>query len=186
MAERVGLFAAWWHDDPLPPLPAWPELASRATDDIRQLAGVTGLDSSEARSRLRDGHRAYLAIVGSEVIGCGWSATRRAEIGVLDLSFELPPGNRYLWDFVTFPAWRGRGVYPRLLQAILAAEGSEASRFWIGYDWDNVASARGVEKAGFQVVGEVDRLPDRLALVALGPRERAEAIAAIVGVELLH
>ena len=42
------------------------------------------------------------------------------------LSWPLGPQDRHLWDFVTLPAYRGRGVYPHLLQAILRAESEGA------------------------------------------------------------
>lgn len=43
----------------------------------------------------------------------------RAEI---DDRFAVPQADRYLWNFVTLPTYRGRGIYPRLLDAIVDAE----------------------------------------------------------------
>src|SRR5262249_35635739 len=53
--------------------------------------------------------------------------------------------------------WRGLGIYPRLLQAILAREAGEAQRFWIGHVRENRASGRGIVKAGFGTIGATDR-----------------------------
>jgi hypothetical protein len=77
---------------------------------------------------------------GGESVAYGWVADAGAAIGELDVAFRLEANDRYLWDFVTLPAWRGRGVYPHLLQAILRAE--EGGRFWIINAPENVASAR--------------------------------------------
>ena len=96
-------------------------------------------------------------------VGWGWVAAREAEIPELGITFALLPGDRYLWDFTTLPAWRGHDVYPALLQAILVAE--EATRFWIGHDRDNAASARGMAKAGFREVGTAHRRAGRPAPV---------------------
>mgnify|MGYP001359646024 CR=1 FL=1 len=118
-------------------------------------------------------------------MGWGWVATREAEISELGLTIALPPGNRYLWDFVTRPAWRGRGIYPSLLQAIVAREG--ATRYWIGYDEGNLASARGVARAGFVRVGSVLRAGDGgLAFAPDGPPERARAAARLLGLPVVH
>ena len=74
--------------------------------------------------------------------------------GVLDagLHWELEPGECGLWDFATLPAWRGRGMYPCLLQAIFEQE-AEARSFWIGHLGENTASRRGICAAGFQLIG---------------------------------
>jgi GNAT superfamily N-acetyltransferase len=87
--------------------------------------------------------------------GYGWSASGPAHIGGLELHLTVPPGERYLWDFVTLPDFRGRGLYPLLLQDIIRRQRQEASWFWIGHDTHNEASRRGILKAGFQLAGRV-------------------------------
>ncbi|MCX7624224.1 MAG: hypothetical protein N2Z82_10810, partial [Thermomicrobium sp.] len=140
-----------------------------------------GSPPAELLARRRDGHRPVVALVGDVPVAYGWVATRRAHIGALDLTFTVPERERYLWDFFTAPAWRGWGIYPRLLQAIVR-ETLDADRFWIGYDAPNVASARGIAKAGFRKVVEIVRLPDgRLALRPVGPPERVTAAARLLG-----
>ena len=72
------------------------------------------------------------------------------------------------------PPWRGHDVYPALLQAILVDE--EATRFWIGHDRENAASARGMAKAGFREVGTAHRRADgQLLFVPSASAERAAA-----------
>jgi GNAT superfamily N-acetyltransferase len=182
--EPIGVFATWWRGDPLPNLRHLGGFTGGPTDDIGLLARLTGREPDVVRARLGQANRAYVARIGAEIVGYGWSAARDVAIGELGLGFTLPSGDRYLWDFATLPVWRGRGVYPHLLQAILRSEEGAASRFWIGYDWDNVASARGVARAGRRVVAEVDRLPSGLILRGAGPVDRTEALAAVLGVTL--
>ena len=83
------------------------------------------------RRRFDAGHRAYVALWDGEPAAWGWVATTAAEIGELESSFAIPRGERYLWNFVTFPSHRGLGIYPRLLDAIVRLESAEAGRFWI-------------------------------------------------------
>jgi GNAT superfamily N-acetyltransferase len=181
-----GLVYAWWAGDPLPALPTLSALSVAPTIDANLLASVRRNLATEMAARLADGHRAYLAYWEGEPVGFGWSATRRAAIGELGLAFALPVGDRYLWDFVTLAPWRGRGIYPRLLQTILVAEASEASRFWIGHDLDNVASRKGILTAGFHEVGSIHvARSGRLQLEAHGPLDRAEATAKLMGVPLI-
>jgi len=65
------------------------------------------------------------------------------EVGAGDIFWPITPPDRVLWDSATMPAFRGRGIYPQLLQAILRREESEAEKFWVGHRADNIASQRG-------------------------------------------
>jgi hypothetical protein len=120
-------------------------------------------------------------------VAYGWSAHRSAVIGELGITLRLSDGERYLWDFVTLPEWRGRGIYAGMLQAIPAQE-ADAHRFWIGHDFDNRASARGILKAGFQPVNALYRTAEgRFVLYAYPEVEGRPAVLkrAAAGAEVL-
>lgn len=183
-AEPIGLMHTWWRGDPLPVLPPLPHLTMAPTDDRDLLHDLTGLDEGELRERLERGHRPWLARIGDEPVAYGWVATQEAAIDQFGLTLLFLPGDRYLWDFVTLPAWRGRGIYPRLLQSIVLHDG-EGEQLWVGHDLDNVASLRGIARAGFVAVGTLYRLPDRgYEFVSSGPIERAAAAAVLLEVPL--
>jgi ribosomal protein S18 acetylase RimI-like enzyme len=63
----------------------------------------------------------------------------------------MAPDEAYIWDCVTLPTYRGRGLYSALL-AYMLAELREAGvrRTWIGASLDNQASIKGFMNAGFQ------------------------------------
>jgi hypothetical protein len=160
-------------------------VAARADDDDEVLAELAGIDLGEVAAHRRSGNQPYVARLDGELVAVGWSTRSTVEIGELDLTFMLPPGNSYLWGFVTAPAWRGRGFYPRLLQAILRAEGDEVCA-WIGHEPPNVASARGIIRAGFSCVGNVFRTTaGSFVLAPSGPIARARAGAALLGAVVL-
>ncbi len=152
------VFYRWGRRDPRPALPPLPGFSAGVTDDARLVAELAQLDLAEVLARMQTGHRPYVARIAGVPVAYGWSATRQATIGEVGLRFAIPVGNRYLWDFATLRAWRGRGVYPQLLQAIVAHEAG-AERFWIGHVPANLASARGIVKAGFRSVGVINRVP---------------------------
>ena len=182
-AAPVGRFHAWWRGDPLPALPLIPDLHMEPTDDVRRATDLLPLPAAEVEERMRLGHQLWLACVGGDLVAWGWNATRQFAIGELGIARSLPPGTRYLWDFVTVPERRGRGLYPRLLQAIVASEPT-VDQFWLGHDLDNTGSARGIAKAGFAEVGLLYRGDRGFALVPTGPPERAAAAAALFGVPI--
>lgn len=182
--DFVGPWYAHWPDDPLPPLSPLPGFTTAPATDDRALAALAEIDLAEVATRRAAGNMPYLAYLAGQAVACGWSTAGIVEIGELGLTFALPPGNRYLWGFVTAPHYRGRGVYPRLLQAILSAEGS-ATRAWIGHEPHNTASARGILNAGFRCVGDVFRTPaGTFLLTPAGPLDRARAGADLLGATL--
>lgn len=180
------VLATWWRSDPLPPLPKLDEFAVHPTADVRTLARLSGLAAEEIQTRLQAGHRPYLGYLAGAPVAYGWVATRRAAIGELGLDFPIPPSHRYLWDFATLPAWRGRGIYPQLLQTILRNEMRQAGYFWIIYAPENRASGAGIAKAGFSTVGLLSLQPTgRPGLTPQGDEQRARWGAALLDVPLL-
>lgn len=178
--------ATWWSGDPLPSLAPLPDFHARAIMDVALLARLAALDPFEVERRQAGGHQPYVALLGDAPVAYGWVAGAGAEIGELGVSFVLPRGDRYLWDFATLPAWRGRGTYPHLLQGIVAAEAAEAARLWIIHAPENRASCRGIAKAGFAPVGELSFRADGSAGFRSYDRpERARVGAALLGVPLL-
>jgi hypothetical protein len=73
-----------------------------------------------------------------------------------------------------------------LLQAIIAAETADAERFWVLHHRDNVASARGIEKAGFAIVAEITFLAQGgLGLVDASRNGRTTAGADLLGLPVV-
>ncbi|HWQ13114.1 MAG TPA: GNAT family N-acetyltransferase [Roseiflexaceae bacterium] len=179
--------ATWWISDPLPGLRPLAGFTAALAEDDAALARLNRIPLEEVRARRAAGHRPYVGALDGVPVTYGWVATREASIGELGLSFRLPEGERYLWDFATLPEWQGRGLYPRLLQAILAAEVCEARRFWIIHAPENLPSGAGMGKAGLEPVGALSF--DAMGGVALRPtsaRERAAAGARLLGVPLIE
>ena len=121
---------------------------------MNSLKSITSLRQKSIDRRI-DGHRPYVARMDGQPVAYGWLATSKVSIGELDINVELPPDDRYLWDFATLPNWQGRGLYPRLLQSILEQEIQNAKRFWIIHAPENLPSGAGMSKAGFEFVGQL-------------------------------
>ena len=177
--------ATWWASDrlldltPLSNFHVW-----LATDD-EQLATINHISLAEVAQRRRDGHLPYVGYMDETAVTYGWVAARKAAIGELNLVFPIAADTRYLWDFATLPEWQGRGLYPRLLQAIVQAK--RAERFWILHAPENLPSGAGMQKAGFQAVGQLSFQRDNsLGLIPFGNPERARIGADLLGVALIE
>jgi len=144
----------WWRGDTLPNLPAM-SLSIRVSDDRERIAQLNSISLEEFDRRVQTGNYAYLASIEDALVAYGWVATQDAGIAEIKLTFTLPPQNHYLWDFQTLPEWRGRGIYPHFLQAIIRQEIHHVERFWILFQPGNVAAEHSIQKAGFLFVGEL-------------------------------
>jgi GNAT superfamily N-acetyltransferase len=150
------------------------------------MARLANLETAEVAKRLSEGHRPYVAWLDGEPVAYGWVATLAAYVGELDLTIKLPQADRYLWDFATLPAWRGRGIYPHLLQSILMAEAPFVERFWIIAAPENRASSAGINKAGFTSIAHLSfQREGQPGLIGIDGAERAAVAAEVLQVTLL-
>lgn len=173
-------FATRHRDDPMRALDALDGLSISLEPSAEVMARLQGRNIEEIQARLEAGNRAYVARLDGAPAAWGWVATRDAQIGELSASVRLPNDERYLWNFVTLPAFRGRGIYPRLLHAIVRMESTNASRFWIAYAPENHASGAGILKAGFTALAELSfDVEGRAALKSIAP-DGARTVARVL------
>ncbi len=178
--------ATWWINDRLPVLPTLSDFEVRPAQDDPELAALARLPIAEVEARRAAGHRPYVGYSAGLPVSYGWVATHSASIGELDLTFDLPQSDRYLWDFATLPEQQGRGLYPRLLQSIALQEAGAAQRLWIIHAPENLPSGAGMRKAGFEAVGQLSfRADQRVGLMPIGLMARALAGAELLGVPLI-
>jgi GNAT superfamily N-acetyltransferase len=167
--------------DPTPALTPLAGLVVRRVASASTMAALQRRDDADMQRRFVAGHRAYVAYLDDAPAAFGWVATTSAEIGELASTFAIPQGERYLWNFVTLPAYRGLGIYPRLVDAIVRAEAAEAERFWIAYAPENRASGSGIRKAGFTALAELSFDGDgRPALKSVVP-DAAGIVSRLIG-----
>lgn len=183
-ARAIGTVYSWWKGDLLPSVPTVGGFSAARANDVHHLARLNALSVEEVQRRLLEENVPYLGTCHDIPVCYGWSAHRRGHIGALDLTLVMPERNRYLWDFATLPEWRGRGLYPLLLRYLVSTEAQEAQRFWIGHDAENVASGRGILRAGFQPAAEMWTDGSASWFVPLGALPRAEAAAELFGLPL--
>jgi hypothetical protein len=77
-------------------------------------------------------------------------------IGELNLRIRLLPGEAYIWDCVTIPAFRRNRLYSALLGYIIRELHADGfCRAWIGADMENIPSQQGIAHAGFHHIGDL-------------------------------
>lgn len=183
--KPMWLLWSWWRGDALPICSVVSDLTVEESTHVELLSHLMGIPEAALREQLWLGDRAYLARLGTLPVAVGWSATGAVALFGGRVTLHIPPNNRYLYGFVTHPDWRGRGMYPHLLQAILRTE--EQEHFWIMHLLENTPSQRGILKAGFRVAGRLSFLSTgELGLIPPpGDSERAQVAEHLLGLPLV-
>ena len=184
-SKPMWLLWSWGRGDALPICESVSGLTVEASTHVELLSTLMNIPEAALSEQLWLGHRAYLARLGTLPVAVGWSAT--GEVALLGgrATLHVPPQHRYLYGFVTHPDWRGRGIYPHVLQAILRTEQQE--HFWIIHLLENTPSQRGIHKAGFRLAGRLSFFPiGGLGLIPPpGDSERAHVAEQLLGLPLI-
>jgi GNAT superfamily N-acetyltransferase len=147
-------------DEPLPLVVPRVQVEFRRVDLESAPAFATSIDSitlaESTTKRLESGRQCYAAWMAGQLAAYGWVSFEDEYIGELNLRLKLLAGEAYIWDCATLPAYRGKRLYSALLVYILGELRAQGlCRAWIGADLDNVASQRGMARAGFHHVADL-------------------------------
>ncbi len=157
--RRAGTIWVLDLDEPVPVVtPEVPAAFRRAGPDLAPalVSAMDGVSSGGLIKRFENGRRCYIAQVEDQIAAYGWVSLDDEHIGELNLRIKLLPGEVYIWDCATIPAFRRKHLYSALLGYIieeLRAEG--LCRAWIGADMDNRPSQQGMARAGFHHVADL-------------------------------
>ncbi|MFI5283882.1 MAG: GNAT family N-acetyltransferase [Candidatus Dormibacterales bacterium] len=84
-------------------------------------------------SRLARGCQCFEARVGGDLAGYGWLSSGPEWIGEIQVRLSPGPGEGYIWNCVTLPEHRRRGVFSALLRGITGGgRAAGLTRMWIG------------------------------------------------------
>ncbi len=180
--------ATFWKEDQLPILKEAEAVKARKTFEIPLLVCITGQTETEIERRFQTQNDAWILEYQQVPVAFGWVARSAAPIGELGQHVTVPEGQVYLWNFRTLPAWRGKGFYPLLLQAIMRQEiAGGTEKLWILTAPENIPSFKGVQKAGFSLVGELAyNEQNSVVLVPEEESDRVDAAAHFLNMPQVH
>ncbi len=158
-ARRAGTIWVLNLDEPVPAVQ--PRVATTfrriGADLVPALVSTLDRDASvELLQRFETGRRCYTAWVGDQLAAYAWVSFDEEHIGELNLRIRLLPGEVYIWDCATVPAFRRNGLYSALLGYVIRELYIDGfCRAWIGADMDNRPSQLGMARAGFHHVADL-------------------------------
>lgn len=110
-------------------------------------------DSEDYQNRFLQKHILCCWKKENVIISYGWlNPNERHYLGELALEMNLENKIEVLYDFFTAEAYRGKGLYPSLLQKMCLRDSKPKIIYAFS---DNFSSIRGIEKAGFQFLGKL-------------------------------
>jgi GNAT superfamily N-acetyltransferase len=157
--RRTGTIWALNLDEPIPNVTPLISAAFQRVgpEFLPALVEVIGSDASaEILRRFERGRRCYMVWVDGELAAYGWVSFDQEYIGELNLRLRLLPGEAYIWDCATVPAFRRQRLYSALLTYIITELRAENfCRLWIGADLENLPSQKGIARAGFKPIADM-------------------------------
>jgi ribosomal protein S18 acetylase RimI-like enzyme len=171
-------------NEPVPPLPVTGiHFAFCAPGQEAALAAAMHEPHATARARVAEGGSAALALTADgRIAGYGWIRYGAIRIDDLPLRLPLPADHAYIWDCLTVPELRGRGIFPGLLRFMLAAlqQRKGTRQAWAGVAPGNDASLHAFARAGFRVVAQIGMAQGRVRVRTL-PTARPDEVAVLAG-----
>jgi len=112
------------------------------------------------RGYFEEGEQGYYVYYKNNVVACGWLFLNLGSNDIKKKYIVIPKGFVWLHDFWTHPNFRGKGIYPTLLQMIcrdVISKNLVSSPHNILIDTDrgNIASNKGIIKANFELIGNI-------------------------------
>ena len=109
------------------------------------------VDRYQFQARLERGEQFWTAQLEAKIVSYCWATHNPVEIGEVHCVVNPRGDETYLYDAFTCAEYRGHNLYPALLQGILQhSRQAGIRRALIFVLSNNVASIRGVQKAGFR------------------------------------
>ena len=148
----MALFT-FWTGDTLADITGIADTEIKKVFDIPLLSNLTSLSEQALEKRFQSGNEAWVLFYQRLPVSFGWISRGRITIGELSKELVLPQGDAYFWNFRTLEAYRGKGFYPQLLQAMVRNESRISASIWIIAAPEDRSSFRGIIKSGFTPVG---------------------------------
>ncbi len=125
--------------------------------DVGELAQAMNQEPRAVLQRFEAGRECYAFRDSKSTLAAyAWVSFEEEEIGEMQLRIQLRPGEAYIWDCATLPAFRQQHLYASLLVRVTAELRAQGfCRVWIGTAQDNVPSQKGVARAGFRPVADL-------------------------------
>jgi hypothetical protein len=167
-----------------PPDPSPFEVREVPAGAAAGVVAAMGGEGELAGLRLARGCRCFSvfssALAGEEVLAYGWLSSGAEWIGEIRLEIKPEPGEAYIWNCLTLPAQRRRGMFRAMLVRICSVLRDEGgARLWIASSRGGTVST--LAAVGFRpvlAIGEVNLADVRLLRTTAAPAAEPALVSA--------
>jgi prolyl-tRNA synthetase len=135
------------------------ELDVKRINELKQIRELSPAKLNQFKNRFSKGDRCFIAkTVNDEICHYSWLRERGVmHIFEVNKKFVIQSNMCWIFDCRTKDSFKGRGIYPKLLSRLsnVLLENSHINEVYIDVSAKNVASIKGIEKAGFKPTREV-------------------------------
>ena len=135
------------------------EVTATGNADTQALAAFHfyGHSQTDIWGYLADGQQCYVAKCKGQVISCYWRKSGFYYDYYLKRRIDLDDNEEYLLGFFTLPEFRGKGIFPYLLEVTSRERVQNCPKLQaiIFIRINNTTSLRSVHKLGFKIVGRI-------------------------------
>ena len=134
------------------------EIKELTFSEIDRMLAVMYLSRADIYDRFDRGERCFAVLDGEHIRTYFWVQFSVRELDRLYLKVDLEPNQAWFYNAITVKSARGQGYYTNIIRHMakkLKAEGFE--EFFIDAEERNLASIRGMEKAGCKPVVRIQR-----------------------------
>jgi len=132
------------------------EIKELVLSDIDQMLAVMYLSRANICRRFGRGERCFAVIDDGGIATYFWAQFGARYIDGLRLTFNLKSNQAWFYNAITVKRARGKGYYPNIIRYMnqtLASDGFD--EFFIDVEEKNLASIRGMKKAGFKEIVKI-------------------------------
>ena len=124
------------------------------------LAEIGGFDANDGSLRFQRGDVCYVVFIGDRLVHYSW-VQRSGSHPIPGAGLSVPVGSGEFWIYHcrTVEHARGKGIYPATLERIVNDHFEEGyCTAWIYTTRENIASQKGILRAGFGLVATLGAL----------------------------
>ena len=133
------------------------DIRELSINDIGKMLEIMYVSRAGLQKRFLRGERCFAVMDNDKIMGFFWAQFGLKCLKELRLRFNLAPNQTWMYNAITVKAARGQGLYPNIIRymaKVLSDSGIEQA--FVDVKMSNVASCRGLEKAGFTRVAIIN------------------------------
>jgi ribosomal protein S18 acetylase RimI-like enzyme len=153
-----------------------------------QTATLARCSIADLRGRLKLGHQLFIFYEKEQLLGYFWYSTAGLVVPwEKQLNLLIGQSAAYIWDCKVAAPARNRGLYrSALAQISVLANAETRDKIYIYCNALNIASSRGIERAGFKLIKTIDVRPLLIRRALIQTANKTSLVGPVVSTDIFQ